>query len=316
MLPDQNVSITVTSNTRKRYRELLDMPNLNVGDVIDVPVQYLSPGSHRRIRLICDYCGAEYFKDYSERVIALKECSILKDACKKCAPLKTIESNQLKYGVNASAQRDDVKESIRKTCLNKYGVNNPMKVPEICNKAVETSIDRYGEDYYRRKILDSMTLAEQLFGQRSYFINNVLAREKRRLTCLERYGAESVLASQVIHDKILRSFGKSSKPQRLMYESLKDLGYDVHEDYACNGYWYDCAVFIGDHKLDIEYDGRYWHSLCLEKDRIRNEKTIADGWKVIRFRGNTAIPSIDQLNTAINIAITENQPLQVIELAG
>jgi len=78
------------------------------------------------------------------------------------------------------------------------------------------------------------------------------------------------------------SFIKSpSKPQVNLFNETKKFYPDATLNYPCLNYSIDVA--IPSLKIAIEYDGSYWHK-DTEKDRIRQEKLEAMGWKFLRYR--------------------------------
>lgn len=162
----------------------------------------------------------------------------------------------------------------------RYGVDLPLNVPGAYQKMIKTIEEKYG------------------FGKRNIFPK-------------EDVEYDSALSRAFMPGRVW-----TSKPQKQMYETLRDAGYDVRLNYATEWGFLDVALFVHNAKVDVEYDGRYWHDMNLEHDAKRNVAAENDGWKVIRFRGKSIAPTIEQLNTAIEIAINENRPLQIIELAG
>lgn len=93
---------------------------------------------------------------------------------------KKEESCLRAHGVkNVLANRDKMRDSY----LRKYGVDNPMKDPEIAQKSRGTYNSRYTAEEITKKV--SKTKME-LYGD-PYFSD----REKVKNTCLERYGRES-----------------------------------------------------------------------------------------------------------------------------
>ena len=64
-------------------------------------------------------------------------------------------------------------------------------------------------------------------------------------------------------------------------------------------YWLDVVVEHGDIRIDIEYDGWYWHRDKLKDDAKRDEFLIEAGWHVLRIRSGAFLPSPDQLEKAI-----------------
>jgi hypothetical protein len=131
--------------------------------------------------------------------------------CKNC----NMRSSMLeKYGVENFSQSDIAKSKIKavsqetiekrkRTCLEKYGVENPFQSPEIIEKSKQKIIEKYG--YYG--------------GQ----LHTKNAQEKRKRTCLEKYGVENPLQSKKIQNKISPNRHKFTADNNPMNsETIKD----------------------------------------------------------------------------------------------
>ena len=122
--------------------------DIQVRKEIQILSIHLMSGSGVNITTICSNCSNESnnaFKDYWIYTKGLNKPFY----CIKC---KTIKSE--------------------KTCLEKYGVSNPMKNEEIKNKLKQSNLDRYG--------VENTSQLE-------------FVKEKIRNTNLERYGSENQL---------------------------------------------------------------------------------------------------------------------------
>lgn len=53
---------------------------------------------------------------------------------------------------------------------------------------------------------------------------------------------------------------------------------------------YFLDICILDFKLNIEYDGNYWHSFTEEKDRKRDDFLLSYGYNIIRIKSDRKIP--------------------------
>lgn len=53
---------------------------------------------------------------------------------------------------------------------------------------------------------------------------------------------------------------------------------------------YFLDICILDFKLNIEYDGNYWHSFTEEKDRKRDDLLLSYGYNIIRIKSDRKIP--------------------------
>lgn len=127
---------------------------------------------------------------------------------------KTKEAFLEKYGVDSYTKTEEFKNFIaenkdaitakaKATCLEKYGVENVLLVPEVRKKKYETTLARYGD-------------------------GNFTNREKAKATCLERYGTEYYASTEEAiarcHETKKRngSYRKSSF-EDLFYQRVADL---------------------------------------------------------------------------------------------
>lgn len=83
-----------------------------------------------------------------------------------------------------------------------------------------------------------------------------------------------------------RKFSSSSKAEKIIYNILKKLKYDVKNSYRIDGYI--CDIFIPKLNLIIEYNGDYWHcnpnKYNGEYIHPHKKKTASEIWKEDSFR--------------------------------
>ena len=88
----------------------------------------------------------------------------------------------------------------KKTCLEKYGVDNVSKVPEVIQKIKDTTLLKYGvtniNSLESNKQAKSLRMSQLTKEQKDAVI------EKRKKTCLEKYGVENIYSCSDIIDKI------------------------------------------------------------------------------------------------------------------
>lgn len=97
-----------------------------------------------------------------------------------------------KYGVDNSSKNELVKESAKQTCLKKYGCVSPTQNSEIRKKQIDTCIEKYGVDNpFKNKKIQSKHRKTLL---KNYNVNvplkSEIIREKQKQTCLKKYGTE------------------------------------------------------------------------------------------------------------------------------
>lgn len=108
-----------------------------------------------------------------------------------------------KYGVEHYFQTEQFKEQSKSTCLNKYGVDNASKSEQIQEKIKGTTLDRYGVDSVM-KVPDIVEKQRDTVSKK-YGVANVFEsddiKEKIRKTNIERYGNECVSKAESVKAK-------------------------------------------------------------------------------------------------------------------
>ena len=176
----QTVKVKIASLNYKYYREKR-YEFEKCGDIIEVNVLDLHPGSTVKVKVVCDICGKEREMWYRTVV-----------KCNKENELITCGSSSCKY------------KKYEDTCIKKYGVDNPSKAQEIKNKKIETCKKNFGCEYPAQSKIVQDKLKKTFqnhFGCDSPMQCKVI-QDKMKATCKERYGVENVAQSKVIQDKM------------------------------------------------------------------------------------------------------------------
>ena len=152
------------------------------------------------ITFIC-YCGLEHTKIFS---MLIKGGGAL---CKKCCAIKAKEKSKKtcleKYGFENPQQSYIVKDKAKKTNLEKYGVENPFSSKEIIKKIKKTNIEKYGfkSPLQNKQILEKTIKTNlQKYGVKSPLQNEVI-NNKMKKTNIEKYGVTNVSQNKDIHNK-------------------------------------------------------------------------------------------------------------------
>jgi len=166
MIKEKELKILITRRNKKYYVDK-GYECKEINKEIEVSIKDINPNSKIKITAICEICN-------EEKVISLNKYIENKNrggyyGCKKCSRLK-----------------------FKNTNIERFGVDNPMKVQEIKEKVVKTNMDRYGvkttllEPKTREKI--KKTIKEK------YDVDEILSnndiREKGKKTLLSKYGVE------------------------------------------------------------------------------------------------------------------------------
>jgi len=113
------------SEANYSYYENLGYDDVTIGELLVIPVELLSKGSHYKIKCKCDKCGIEkdvIFKNYVKYDNNWGEYF-----CRKCSESKRKKSLRENYGVDYPIQNTKVLKKMKKTLIDKYGVDNISK---------------------------------------------------------------------------------------------------------------------------------------------------------------------------------------------
>ena len=200
------------------------------------PIKEKKPRQKRLIRYdynyLQNYCkerNITLIKDYSKEIITIhsvvegkcltENCVnifnkqlmqiLLSEAyCKKCskinAKLKYKKTCMDKYNVENLFQLKECKEKIEKTCETKYGVKHCLQNKEIKERFKKTCNDRYGSNYpmQNKEIREKSKKTCLLVYGVEYSMQNKEIQEKTKQTCLKKYNCEYVAQNKEVQKKI------------------------------------------------------------------------------------------------------------------
>lgn len=297
---------------------------IDFGKTILVKIEDVSPFSHQKITYQCDNCGC-----IVETTIICwnrRKYRELGDMCKKCARMikwpyamqekygetncarvpsvieKKKETNKNRYGNEWAIASAVVQENIRAACIEKFGVPNCMQSESVKQKMFATNIEKYGNI--------------SVFG-------NEKIKEKARATCMRKYGVPNAFQVKEFQEKARATMSKngttpSSKPERALCDLLKEMfGKDnCFPNYPDGVLSLDCFLKIGDIKIDVEYDGKYWHQNRGKEDAARNAVLMNNGYRIIRIKGNNRdiLPTKEQIQKAVDYLVKDNHHLVFIDM--
>lgn len=164
MLISKTAKVQWNPHNRKYYTNL-GYHFTKVGDVFEVKVEELLRYSHSLITYECDYCH-----DLSQRswgnYITNRGKTVSKDCCDKCRAIKQKEVFLIKYGVTNTQEIPGVKEKMKRTSLERYGVENYGAIwskehsgelsPSWKGDAITERLERNSLDYkqWRKNVFD------------------------------------------------------------------------------------------------------------------------------------------------------------------
>ena len=105
---------------------------------------------------------------------------------------------------------------------------------------------------------------------------------------------------------------KTSTQQLKVYEMIKNKHPDVILNYAFSSLSLDIVVEINNVKIDIEYDGWFFHQ-DKQKDIKRDKFLQSQGFKTLRIRSGHLLPTEQELFDAIDYLVnTEHHFKEII----
>lgn len=111
--------------------------------------------------------------------------------------------NLHKYGCEYTTGLEWVQDKRKQTCLDRYGVDNPMKSSKIQQRYIDTCMDRYG-------VTNTAKLSE--------------TQEKMKLTSIERYGKPNISMTEQNKQHLREIFPQTL--EKMKATSLEKYGYE------------------------------------------------------------------------------------------
>lgn len=303
LIPDQKIQLQITTKNMLLFYQQF-YPNLKMKDKIEVSIGQLQRNSCKKIKLKCDICGNIFERSYGNYLLCNHDDTLdeIRDTCKTCchkmyskvyksktgynAPAANPEiraKSQEKYfsktGYKSSNQNPEVKKKKSESYYNKTGYTNPSQNPEVKRKKDQTYFKNTGYKYCGSSPEDRIKAQKTYYGKTG-FLNPMQNPKNAGM--------------------------KSSRICNEMVDIIKKNFNNVETEVPLNRYSLDCVVNINDCKIDIEYDGWFFHKDKEEIDEKRNQNVIKSGFKVLRIKSGTLIPDEKQLiNSIINLSMSD-----------
>ena len=316
LVPNQIVEVKIVRTNIKYYRNI--GYDVKYFDIITIPVEQLSTGSRVSVQVSCDICYKIYSKPYKRYI---KQHTYGLDTCNKCKNIKAKKTCLDKYGVENVFQVNEFQEKCKQTCMERYGCEYISQTDIWKKECKKTMIERYGN-------ANAMNVPELKEKQQNsiyehYGVYNPLQsdeiKEKVFTTNLIKYGYKSALQNKEVKEKQMQTFYQNSttptsSQQLKLYDIIKQKYLDAKLNYPFSNCSLDIFIDISDIKIDIEYDGSYWHQ-NQQADIKRDKFLQSRGFKVLRIRSGHKLPAEEEIFTAINELATTNRIFKEIILS-
>ena len=182
----------------------------------------------------------------------------------------------------------------------KYGVENSFKLDWAVEKAKETNRIKYGYDWHMQRPEYQRHYEEVM--QERYGVNRALQHEE----FLEKH----------LLTRLSNRTTPTSKPQKQLVEKLSALYPGrCFLEYPCDRCLLDIMIDFGSVKIDVEYDGKYWHQ-DERRDNRRNAFVKSQGYKILRILGcnHDILPDSETLESAVSELLNTKRTFIKIEM--
>ena len=131
-----------------------------------------------------------------------------KNCTKKNREVKFRKTCVEKYGVENPLQSEEIRQKMKETCVEKYGVENPFQSEEIKQKIRDTNVRNHGVEIPLQSEEIKQKMKETCVEK--YGVENPLQseeiRQKMKETCVEKYGVENPFQSEEIKRKVREAY--------------------------------------------------------------------------------------------------------------
>lgn len=185
----------------------------------------------------------------------------------------------------------------KRTIQEKYGVSRVFDLPEVQQKIKTANNLKYGRDWG---------------------LQSLEVREKIEKTMMDKYGVVHPLQKEEFLNKAMSTrcenmTNPTSKPQLKLSCILLQMYGNCEIEVPCDKCSLDCVILIDNQKIDVEYDGWYWHQ-DTNRDRRRDNFVKSKGYKIFRVKGNhqDLMPTQEQIDIAISQLLNGKNYTEII----
>ena len=166
-----------------------------------IKIEDLMPGSTIKLTTICDKCGATNSNAYRDYYNYTKGLTI-DYYCSKCSKLRLKETCIQKYGVDNPMKNKNIKDKVIKTLTERYGVDNPKKSSVLIEKEKDNILKKWNGKHY---MLDDKI------------------RKKFKNTMVNNWGVEWSQQNKTISEKSRKTFSENPNKAEIINNRKQSL---------------------------------------------------------------------------------------------
>ena len=279
MLITKEVEIKINNTSVKHYKNF--GYNVKNGDIIKIPIEHLSKGSHVDVDVKCDLCGDIKKMNY-KTYLKINTFDIHVCNKTKCKQEKIKISNLKNYGVEYPSQIPEILNKNKQTLLDKYGVNHPFKLK---NKIKETSLILYGFDNPMKNSIVKQKMI-QTTNENIIKKYNLINKNKNIFTIKCDNGKEHTydIDINVYHKRLLykticcticNPINNLKSGQEIEIQEFIQKNYNKEIQLNKRNIIppYELDIYLPDLKLGFEFNGLFWHSELYREKNYHFDKT-------------------------------------------
>ena len=198
-----------------------------------------------------------------------------------------------RYGYSSPFASSKVKQKIKESNLNKYGVDNYFKssqfkqymednfynnkeyIQKKTDKAIQTCNIKYNANSFTQTKEGKQKIKES--NIKKYGIDNYAKSDDFKELFKNKEFVDKITTKNYLTKKKHNTFN-TSKPEELLYTILNEK-FDVKRQYKSNVYSFVCDFYIPSMDLYIEYNGSWTHGGCPFDSNDSNCMSKLNHWK-------------------------------------
>lgn len=214
----------------------------------------------------CEHCDIEFISNRKDARFCSLQCF---GQSRKQGNLRTCPQCDKSF----YRQPSHLDQFCSRECYDKHRKENADKICETCGKTFFTTIDMRNECYCSREC---------------YFNRPLTGIWKPCKNCSEKFyvGPARAEREQFCSRDCRISYQGPTSIEQLLIDELETRDIEYEFQYKLNQWSIDFA--FPNHKLAVEADGVYWHSLPenIERDKRKDRSLKRKDWTILRFTGD------------------------------
>ena len=246
--------------------------DVKIGDFIKPKPYEINKGSHSEIITKCDNC--EHIKKMEFRTY-FKLTKSLNDKylCKKCSISKQKKTNLEKYGVEHPMKNKKIVEKLIKTNNERYGKNSASMLTEYKLKQKKTNLERYNKitPLLNEKIVNNIKKNNIKKYGFEHPVQNTDIKNKILNTKKEKYNNKNYNNIEKIKNTNIKKYGFDNPSKN---ENIKNKINKTKSDNLKKKYKSIISVNYKEKKLLMSCDNNMNHNFTIDISCFQNRKSI------------------------------------------